>query len=50
MSITPPSDIVMDVARAADPARYQEATAKLSQTLAHFGKLLAEKDRQFIDG
>ena len=27
-----------------------EATAKLSQTLAHFGKLLAEKDRQFIDG
>lgn len=31
MSITPPSDIVMDVARAADPARYQEAAAKLSQ-------------------
>ena len=31
MSITPPSDIVVDVARAADPARYQEAAAKLSQ-------------------
>lgn len=31
MSITPPSDIVMDVARAADPARYQEAASKLSQ-------------------
>lgn len=30
MSITPPSDIVLDVARAADPARYQEASAKLS--------------------
>ncbi|TGD95603.1 rod-binding protein [Methylobacterium nonmethylotrophicum] len=31
MSISPPSDIVLDVARAADPARYQEAAAKLSQ-------------------
>ncbi len=31
MSITPPSDIVLDVARAADPSRYQEAAAKLSQ-------------------
>ncbi|MFH6784612.1 MULTISPECIES: rod-binding protein [Methylobacterium] len=31
MSITPPSDIVLDVARAADPARYQDAVAKLSQ-------------------
>ncbi len=31
MSISPPSDIVMDVARAADPARYQEAASKLSQ-------------------
>lgn len=30
MSISPPSDIVLDVARAADPARYQEASAKLS--------------------
>ena len=29
MSISPPTDIVLDVARAADPARYQEATAKL---------------------
>ncbi|BAQ44651.1 MULTISPECIES: rod-binding protein [Methylobacterium] len=31
MSISPPSDIVLDVARAADPARFQEAAAKLSQ-------------------
>ncbi|AWN53193.1 rod-binding protein [Methylobacterium sp. 17Sr1-1] len=31
MSISPPSDIVLDVARAADPSRYQEAAAKLSQ-------------------
>ena len=30
MSITPPSDIVMDVARAADPGRYQDAAGKLS--------------------
>ena len=30
MSITVPSDIVMDVARAADPDRYREAAAKLS--------------------
>ncbi|WP_407527427.1 rod-binding protein [Methylobacterium oryzisoli] len=29
MSIKPPSDIVLDVARAADPARLQEAAAKL---------------------
>ena len=29
MSISPPSDIVLDVARAADPARYREAAAKL---------------------
>ncbi|MGY2050555.1 rod-binding protein [Methylobacterium sp. JK268] len=29
MSITPPSDIVLDVARAADPARAQEAASKL---------------------
>jgi hypothetical protein len=30
MAIKPPSDIVFDVARAADPARYQTAAAKLS--------------------
>ncbi len=29
MSISPPTDIVMDVAKAADPQRYQEAAAKL---------------------
>lgn len=30
MSISPPTDIVLDVARAAEPGRYQEAAAKLS--------------------
>lgn len=30
MAIKPPSDIVFDVTRAADPARYQTAAAKLS--------------------
>jgi Rod binding domain-containing protein len=30
MSISPPSDIVMDVARAADPARYKQAVARLT--------------------
>ena len=32
MSISPPSDIVLDVARAADPARYSQAAAKLTST------------------
>ena len=32
MSISPPSDIVLDVARAADPARYREAVARLGTT------------------
>ena len=31
MAITPPSDIVNDVARAADPARFQKAAAKLAE-------------------
>lgn len=31
MSVQPPSDIVLDVARAADPARYQAAVTKLTQ-------------------
>jgi flagellar protein FlgJ len=31
MAIEPPSDIVLDVARAADPARFQMASAKLSE-------------------
>lgn len=31
MSVQPPSDIVLDVARAADPARYQAAATKLAQ-------------------
>ena len=48
MSITPPSDIVMDVARAADPARYQEAAAKLSQPgdPAAFATAAAEAARE----
>jgi hypothetical protein len=31
MSISPPSDIILDVARAADPVREQRATARLSR-------------------
>lgn len=31
MSISPPSDIVLDVARAADPVRYKEAAERLHQ-------------------
>lgn len=31
MSISPPTDIVLDVARAADPVRRQDAVARLSQ-------------------
>ncbi|MCJ2048324.1 rod-binding protein [Methylobacterium sp. J-070] len=31
MSVQPPSDIVLDVARAADPARYQAAVSTLAQ-------------------
>jgi hypothetical protein len=31
MSISPPSDIILDVARAADPVRQQRAIARLSQ-------------------
>jgi hypothetical protein len=31
MSISPPSDIVLDVAQAADPLRYQEAVGRLKQ-------------------
>jgi Rod binding domain-containing protein len=31
MSISPPTDIILDVARAADPARYQEAAERLTR-------------------
>ena len=31
MSISPPSDIVLDVARAADPTRYSQAAARLTR-------------------
>jgi Rod binding domain-containing protein len=34
MSINPPSDIVLDVARAADPTRYAEAAARLTRAAA----------------
>jgi Rod binding domain-containing protein len=34
MSINPATDIVLDVARAADPARYQRAVARLDPTAA----------------
>jgi Rod binding domain-containing protein len=34
MSISPPSDIVLDVARAADPTRYAEAAARLTRAAA----------------
>jgi peptidoglycan hydrolase FlgJ len=34
MSISPATDIVLDVARAADPARYKRAVAKLDATAA----------------
>ncbi len=34
MSISPPSDIVLDVARAAEPARYRQAAARLESGAA----------------
>lgn len=34
MSISPPTDIVLDVARAADPTRYQVAAARLTKISA----------------
>ena len=34
MSISPPTDIVLDVARAADPTRYRQAVAKLDPAAA----------------
>lgn len=37
MSIAPPSDIIMDVAQAADPARRQQAVAKLAAQAAAQG-------------
>ena len=48
MAISPPSDLLLDVARAADPAKVREATAKLARLAADpsfanegFGKALA---------
>ena len=48
MAIAPPSDLLLDVARAADPAKVREATAKLARLAADpsapnegFGKALA---------
>ncbi len=34
MAISPPSDLLLDVARAADPAKVREATAKLARLAA----------------
>lgn len=47
MSITPPTDIVLDVARAADPTRYSAAAARLSRPAApgdDFAALLKTTD------
>lgn len=48
MAISPPSDLLLDVARAADPAKVREATARLARLAADpsatnegFGKALA---------
>lgn len=48
MAISPPSDLMLDVARAADPAKVREATAKLTRLAAdpsatndNFSKALA---------
>ncbi len=38
MSISPPSDIILDVARAADPVREQRAIARLSQMVPAEGE------------
>lgn len=50
MAINPPSDIVFDVARAADPARYQNAVEKLAKThaggeAAAFSEVLSSVDK-----
>jgi len=42
MSISPPSDIVLDVVRAADPARYAEAAARLTRIAAANAEPFAE--------
>ena len=45
MSISPATDIVLDVARAADPARYKRAVAKLDATAATgFSEQLAAEE------
>lgn len=45
MSINPATDIVLDVARAADPARYRRAVARLDATAgAGFAESLAAED------
>jgi flagellar protein FlgJ len=36
MAISPPSDLVLDVVRAADPAEVQEAQARLKANRAAF--------------
>ncbi len=45
MSISPPSDIVMDVARAAEPTRYRQAVSRLGAAAPAepFGEVLASE-------
>lgn len=48
MAISPPSDLVMDVVRAADPAEIQEAQARLKANRAAFqATSLAENGNGF---
>ena len=42
MAISPPSDIILDVARAADPERLKVATAKLDRLADTAGTAFAE--------
>jgi flagellar protein FlgJ len=54
VSISPPSDIILDVARAADPAALRVATARLAPAPAPAGKfdaaLAAEGPRPVLSG
>ena len=51
MSISPATDIVLDVARAADPTRYKRAVAKLDETAgAGFADSLAAEESTPLRG
>lgn len=49
MSISPPSDIVLDVARAADPLRRQEAMERLTRLSATKANAFAATDQAGFD-